>query len=125
DSGGEDSPTIAFIPGIASDPFFRAMELAAHDEAKKLNIDLIWQGAADEYSPQSQMPFVDSALAENIDALVLVPTDADALQPSVDRAIASDIPVVTVDTTVSDQSGLVSHITGDNQDGGERAAKEM
>jgi len=116
---------IAFVPGIASDPFFRAMELAAKDEAKKLGVELIWQGASDEYSPESQLPFVDSALTQGVDALVLVPTDADALQPSVDKASSMDIPVVTVDTTVSDKSALVSHITGDNHDGGERAAEEM
>ena len=116
---------IAFIPGISSDPFFRAMEIAAKEEAEKLGIELVWQGASDEYSAESQLPFVDSALVDGIDALVLVPTDADALQPSVDKATAQGIPVVTVDTTVADQSDLVSHITGDNQDGGKRAAEEM
>lgn len=124
DSAAEDV-TIAFIPGIASDPFFRAMEIAAKEEAEKLGVHLIWQGAADQYSPQSQLPFVDAALTEDIDALVLVPTDADALQPSVTKATAQGIPVITVDTTVSDRADLVSHITGDNSDGGERAAEEM
>lgn len=128
-AGTEPAPgeevRVAFVPGIASDPFFRAMEIAAKEEAEKLGIELIWQGASDEYSPQSQLPFVDAALAEGVDALVLVPTDADALQPSVDRAVSMGIPVVTVDTTVNDQSELVSHITGDNVDGGERAAEEM
>ncbi|WP_424936843.1 MULTISPECIES: ABC transporter substrate-binding protein [Bacteria] len=123
--GGGDQVTVAFIPGIASDPFFRAMEIAAKEEAEKLGVRLIWQGAADQYSPQSQLPFVDAALTEDIDALVLVPTDADALQPSVTKATAQGVPVITVDTTVSDRSDLVSHITGDNRDGGERAAKEM
>jgi ribose transport system substrate-binding protein len=123
--GSDEDVTIAFIPGIASDPFFRAMEIAAKDEAEKLGVKLIWQGAADQYSPQSQLPFVDAALTEDIDALVLVPTDADALQPSVTKAATQGIPVITVDTTVSDRSDLVSHITGDNRDGGERAAEEM
>lgn len=122
--GGEEIK-VAFIPGIASDPFFRAMEIAAKEEAKRLGIELIWQGAADQYSPQSQLPFVDAALTEDIDALVLVPTDADALQPSVTKAVSQSIPVITVDTTVSDRSELVSHITGDNREGGERAAEEM
>lgn len=125
DTADGEGVVVAFVPGIASDPFFRAMELAAREEAESLGIELIWQGAADEYSPQSQLPFVDSALAEDIDALVLVPTDADALQPSVDRAAEMGIPVITVDTTVSDQSELVSHITGDNLDGGQQAAAEM
>lgn len=124
--GSSEEPLkMAFVPGIASDPFFRAMEIAAKEEAKELGIDLIWQGAANEYSPQSQLPFVDAALTEDIDALVLVPTDADALQPSVAKAVSKGIPVITVDTTVSDRSDLVAHITGDNEDGGARAAKEL
>ncbi len=129
-SGAEETlstaePTVAFIPGIASDPFFRAMEIAAKEEAAELGINLIWQGSAEEYSPQSQIPFVDAALSEDIQGLVLVPTDADALQPSVARATEMGIPVVTVDTTVADQSDLVSHITGDNFNGGMLAAETM
>ena len=123
--GSNEQIKVAFIPGIASDPFFRAMEIAAKEEAEELGIELIWQGAADQYSPQSQLPFVDAALTEDIDALVLVPTDADALQPSVTKAVSQGIPVITVDTTVSDGSDLVSHITGDNREGGTRAAEEM
>ncbi|OWV86824.1 ABC transporter substrate-binding protein [Rhizobium sp. R693] len=117
--------TVAFIPGIASDPFFLSMEKGARAAADKLGIELVWQGSASEYSPQTQMPFVDAALAQNVDALVLVPTDPDSLQPSVTRAEAGNIPVITVDTTVTDQSYLTSHITGDNVDGGRQAAKTL
>jgi ribose transport system substrate-binding protein len=117
--------TIAFIPGIASDPFFKAMELGAHSEAKKLGINLVWQGSASDYSPQTQMPFVDAAFANGIDALILVPTDPDSLQSAVTRAQTLNIPVITVDTTVKDQSYLTSHITGDNIDGGAKAANTL
>jgi ribose transport system substrate-binding protein len=117
--------TVAFIPGIASDPFFKAMELGAQGAAKQLGIDLIWQGSASDYSPQTQLPFVDAALAQAIDALILVPTDPDSLQPSVSRAEGLKIPVITVDTTVTDQSYLTAHITGDNVDGGRQAAKTL
>lgn len=121
----EEGRTVAFIPGISSDPFFLAMEIAAKDEAEKLGIDLLWQGSAAEYSPQTQIPFVDAALAQDIDVLILVPTDADALQASVDKAEEQGVPVITVDTTVSDRSYLTSHITGDNYQGGQLAAEEM
>lgn len=124
-SAQDKKPTVAFIPGIASDPFFLAMEKGAKSAAEKLGIELIWQGSASEYSPQTQLPFVDAALAQDIDALILVPTDPDSLQPSVARAEAAGIPVITVDTTVTDQSTLTSHITGDNVDGGRQAAKTL
>lgn len=124
-ANAQDKLKVAFIPGIASDPFFLAMEKGARAAADKLGVELIWQGSASEYSPQSQMPFVDAALADDIDALILVPTDPDSLQPAVARAEAAGIPVITVDTTVTDQAYLTSHITGDNIDGGRQAAKTL
>jgi len=124
-ANAQDKLKVAFIPGIASDPFFLAMEKGARAAADKLGIELVWQGSASEYSPQSQMPFVDAALADDIDALILVPTDPDSLQPAVLRAEAAGIPVITVDTTVTDQAYLTSHITGDNVDGGKQAAKTL
>lgn len=123
--GGGKELTIGFVPGIASDPFFLAMRLGAEAEAKKLGVRLMWQGAANEYSPQSEIPFVDAMLVQHVDGLALVPTDADALQPSVSRAQALHIPVVTVDTTVTDKSYLTSAITGDNNDGGKLAAQTL
>ncbi|WP_226921626.1 ABC transporter substrate-binding protein [Georgenia subflava] len=121
----EDALTIGFVPGIASDPFFLAMQLGAEDKAEEMGIELIWQGAPDEYSPQSQIPFVDTMLTQQVDGLIIVPTDPDALQPSVAEAVSMDIPVITVDTTVTDQSDLVSHITGDNVDGGRLAGHTL
>ena len=124
-AAAQDKITVAFIPGIASDPFFKAMEIGAKAKAAELGIELIWQGSASDYSPQTQLPFVDAALAQNVDALVLVPTDPDSLQASVVRAEGQKIPVITVDTTVTDQTYLTSHITGDNVDGGRQAAKTL
>ncbi|MGC3955395.1 MAG: ABC transporter substrate-binding protein [Propionicimonas sp.] len=113
------------MAGITSDPFFRAMQLGAEEEAKKLGIDLTWTGSPTEYSPESQIPFVDSSLADQVDALILVPTDPDSLQPSVVKAVGLGIPVITVDTTVTDQSQLTSFITGDNIQGGALAASTL
>jgi ribose transport system substrate-binding protein len=124
---GDDATSykIAFIPGIASDPFFVAMEIAAKEEAERLGFELVYQGSSSDYSPQTQLPFVDGALTEGVDALIMAPTDGDALQASVQKAAAMGVPVVTVDTTVTDQSELVSHVTGDNEDGGRKAAQTM
>jgi ribose transport system substrate-binding protein len=117
--------TIAFIPGIASDPFFKAMELGARNKAKELGVNLMWQGSPSDYSPQTEMPFVDAALTNGVDALILVPTDPNAMQPAIMRAESMKIPALTVDTTVTDQSYLTSFITGDNIDGGHKAAETL
>lgn len=117
--------TIGFVPSLASDPFFISMEYGAQQEAKALGVKLIWQGASGLYSPSAQLPYVNSVLAQHPNAFILVPTDANALMPSVQQAKSEGIPVLTVDTTVSDTSILASHITGDNVGGGADAAKTL
>ena len=116
---------IAFVMGAESDPFFQAMKVGAEAAAKANNVDLIWQGDPSEYSPATQIPVVDAVLAQKPDALVLIPTDPTALQPSVAKAKAAGIPVINVDTRVGDLKDVLSFITGDNADGGAKAADAM
>jgi len=116
---------IAFVMGAESDPFFQAMKVGAEAAAKANNIDLIWQGDPSEYSPATQIPVVDQVLAQKPDALVLIPTDPTALQASVAKAKAAGIPVINVDTRVGDLKDVLSFITGDNADGGAKAADAM
>jgi ABC-type sugar transport system substrate-binding protein len=116
---------IAFVMGAESDPFFQAMKVGAEAAAKANNIDLIWQGDPSEYSPATQIPVVDQVLAQKPDALVLIPTDPTALQASVAKAKAAGIPVINVDTRVNDLTDVLSFITGDNADGGAKAADAL
>lgn len=125
-SGSSSSgKTIAFVMGAESDPFFQAMKVGADAEAKAKGVTLIWQGDPSEYSPATQIPIVDQVLAQNPDGLVLIPTDPTALQPEVTKAVAAEIPVVNVDTHVDDLTDVLSFITGDNADGGAKAADAM
>ncbi|MBB5642765.1 substrate-binding domain-containing protein [Cryobacterium roopkundense] len=117
--------TIAFVMGAEADPFFKAMKVGADAEIAAKGDTLIWQGDPSVYSPATQIPIVDQVLAQKPDCLVLIPTDPDALQASVTKATAAGIPVVNVDTHVTDLSDVVSFITGDNTQGGAAAADAM
>ena len=126
-STAEEAPaetelTIAFVMGAESDPFFQAMKLGAEEEAAALGVNLIWQGDPSNYSPETQVPIVDSVIAQQPDALVLIPTDPTALQASVTKAVEAGIVVANVDTRVGDLSDVLIFITGDNTDGGAKAA---
>ncbi len=114
--------TIAFVMGAESDPFFQAMKVGAEEEAKAEGVTLIWQGDPKNYSAETQIPIVDAVLAQQPTGLVLIPTDPTALQASVDKAVAAGIAVANVDTHVGDLSKVVTFITGDNADGGAKAA---
>lgn len=121
----EEELTIAFVMGAEADPFFQAMKLGAEEEAAALGVDLIWQGDPSNYSPETQIPIVDAVLAQQPDGLVLIPTDPTALQASVAKAVAAGITVANVDTRVGDLSDVLIFITGDNEDGGAKAAEAI
>jgi len=113
---------IAFVVGAESDPFFQAMKVGAQDEATRRGAVLIWQGDRKEYSPATQIPVVDRVLAQKPFGLVLIPTDPDALQPSVTKAVDVGVIVANVDTRVTDLRKVLTFITGENSDGGAKAA---
>jgi ABC-type sugar transport system substrate-binding protein len=117
--------TIAFVMGAEADPFFKAMKVGADAEAAVKGVTIDWQGDPAVYSPATQIPIADATLAKKPDGLVLIPTDPTALQATSDKAVAAGIPVVNVDTHVGDLSKVTSFITGDNADGGKKAADTL
>ncbi|MEN9957034.1 MAG: hypothetical protein RIR46_642 [Actinomycetota bacterium] len=121
----EKKITVAFVMGAESDPFFQAMKVGAEEEAAALGVDLIWQGDPTNYNVATQVPIVDNVIAQAPDGLVLIPTDPNGLQASLDKAIAAGIAVANVDTRVTDLSQTLTFITGDNTDGGTKAAEAI
>lgn len=121
----EEEITIAFVMGAESDPFFQAMKVGAEEEAAAQGVTLVWQGDPANYSAETQIPIVDAVLANQPTALVLIPTDPTALQASVDKAVAAGVVVANVDTRVEDLSDVLTFITGDNADGGSKAADAL
>ena len=124
-SAAPEDISIAFVMGAEADPFFQAMKVGAEEAAAAEGVTLIWQGDPQNYSAETQIPIVDNVLAQNPTGLVLIPTDPTALQASVDKAVAAGIAVANVDTHVNDLSKVVTFITGDNADGGAKAADAL
>ncbi|MSZ20644.1 MAG: substrate-binding domain-containing protein, partial [Actinobacteria bacterium] len=114
---------IAFVMGAVNDPFFNAMKVGAVAEAKAQGVDLLWKGDA-QYSAATQLPIVKNVIATlgKGDGLVLIPTDGAALQASNDAAAKKGIVVANVDTQVGNLSKVLIQITGNNEDGGAKAA---
>lgn len=114
--------TVALVPGDSTDPFYLSMKAAGGAEAAKLGMGFIWEGAP-AFSPEAQAPILSALLARHPSALIVAPTDPVALTGILKQYIAAGIPVITVDTTISDTSILTSRITSDNLQGGATAAE--
>lgn len=124
-SAGGSAPqkqvTIGFVPGETTDPFFISMEVGAQQEAQKLGVKLVWQGAS-TYSPSAQTPYINAMVTKKVDALITCPTDATAMIPPIQAAVSAGIPVITADSTISKTSLLTARVTSNNQQGGAAAA---
>lgn len=115
---------IVLIPGLTTDPFYITMGVGAKAEAKKLGVNLIWKGAT-TWDTSLEVPIVNSTLATHPSALLIAPTDDVALFKPMDAYVKAGIPVISVDTTLKNQSILTSAISSDNFQGGQAAAKAI
>jgi ribose transport system substrate-binding protein len=116
--------TIALVPGLTTDPFYITMHAGAAKEAAKLGVKLTWQGGT-TFSPTTQLPVVNTLLAQKPSALLIAPTDVNALKAPIQKFTSAGIPVIAVDTTINDTSLLTSQITSNNFQGGEVAAETI
>ena len=111
---------IALLQGVVGDQFYITMQCGAQDEAAKLGVKVNTQGPQ-KSAPTLQKPILDSIVASRPDALLVAPTDVQAMQQPLQQAAAAGIKVVLVDTTTTDPSFAVSAISSDNEGGGAAA----
>lgn len=126
--------TIALIPGLTTDGFYITMRKGAEDAAKKLGVDLIFQGGP-EFSPTTQIPVLNAIIARKPDAILIAPTDKQQLIAPLKRAADAGIKIITVDTFIGEngqyQTGKgeadfpLSYIASDNVEGGRIAARAL
>lgn len=115
---------VELVVGTKSDDFYVTMECGAMAEAKTLGVNLTVTGPADFSAPE-QAPILNAVAASKPDALIVAPTDTKALNPELTRIANEGVKVVFVDTTTTDPSVAVSHITSDNTGGGKLAADSL
>jgi ribose transport system substrate-binding protein len=118
------SYNLELVVGTKSDDFYVTMECGAMAEAKALGAHLTVTGPADFSAPE-QLPILNAVAASKPDALIVAPTDVTALNPALSRISQAGVKIVFVDTTTSNPSVAVSHITSDNTGGGKLAADAL
>ena len=80
--------------------------------------------APDEFDASLQTPVVNAVVAKKPDAILVAPTDTQAMIPPLTQAKAAGIKLVFVDTTTENGAELAeSEIASDNEEGGREAAR--
>jgi len=101
--------------------FYNNIEAALIEKGKELNVDLIIQDAAGDAN--KQLSQVQDFITQDVDAIILCPTNSAGSKSMVELAEAAGIPVFTMD--VASDGEVVTHVATDNYKGGQLAAEYM
>lgn len=115
---------IAVIPKSTSHEFWVAAHEGALKAGREFNVEILWNGAAQETDYSRQIQIVDSMIAQHVDGIALAAAERKALVGPVDRALADGIPVTIFDSGL-DSNSYTSYVATDNVEGGRLAAHTL
>ena len=118
--GRGNKPKIGMVLSTLNNPFFVNMKDGAEKEAEKLGYDLVVLDSQND--PAKERANVEDLVQLGVIALLINPTDSDAVVKTVEVANKSNIPVITLDRQANGGK-ITSHIASDNIKGGEMAAE--
>ncbi|MDZ4991392.1 ribose ABC transporter substrate-binding protein RbsB [Clostridium perfringens] len=116
----DNKPKIGMVVSTLNNPFFVNMKEGAEKEAEKLGYDLVVLDSQND--PAKERANVEDLIQLGVVALLINPTDSDAVVKTVEVANKSNIPVITLDRQANGGK-ITSHIASDNVKGGEMAAE--
>ncbi|HLT85731.1 MAG TPA: sugar ABC transporter substrate-binding protein [Phototrophicaceae bacterium] len=124
DGGGDDDGhTVAVVLKTLSSPFWLQVAGGVEDGAEAAGIEVTLAGATAETQVQEQIDKVRAAITQQVDALVVAPTQAEQLQPILEQAVDAGIPVLLVDTDIEGWDGKETFVGTDNYAAGVTAGE--
>src|SRR5579864_1719947 len=84
---GKKSWNIIMIPGVSGNEGYDSVVCGAKEVAKQKGVNLSVQ-AANTFSPTAETPILQAAIAKHPDAILIAPTDAQAMEGPIHQAVA-------------------------------------
>jgi ribose transport system substrate-binding protein len=123
--GGQQQYKLTLVQGVKGDQFYITMECGAREASQRLGATLD-VAAPDEFDAALQTPVLNAVVAKKPDAIMIAPTDTQAMIPPLTQAKDAGIKLVFVDTTTENAEQLAeSQIASDNEEGGREAARTL
>ena len=116
--------TIAVIPKGTAHLFWLTVRAGAEAGAKEYGLEMEWNGPPAETDYSRQIQILDSYIARQVDAIALAATEKTALNNSLERAKAANIPVTIFDSGV-DSDNFMTFIATNNFEAGQMGARTL
>ena len=114
------SQTLGVVISTLNNPFFVTLKDGAEEKARELGVELVIYDAQDDSAKMTSS--MEDLIQKKVGAILVNPTDADAVVPSILKANAAGIPVFTIDRGAT-SGEVVTHIASDNVAGGKMAGE--
>jgi len=122
----QDVNIIVVSHGQANDPFWSVVKNGVDAAAKDMGVNVDYR-APETFDMVVMSQLIDAAVNQEPDGLVVSIPDADALGPSIEKAVAAGIPVVSMNSgsDVSKTLGALLHVGQEEYDAGKAAGEKM
>jgi ribose transport system substrate-binding protein len=120
----ERKKVVAVIPKGTSHIFWLTVQAGALAAGEQFNLEILWNGPAQETEYSRQVQIVDSMVSRRVDGIVVAAADRKALVQSIDRATAAGIPVTVFDSGL-DSENFMSYVATDNFGAGQLGGREV
>ena len=115
---------IAVIPKSTASVFWQSVQAGAIAAGEENHVKINWSGAALETDYSRQIQILDSMIARHVDGIAVAASERNALNSSLDRASAANIPVVIFDSGV-DSMHYLTFISTNNVEAGKAGGRAL
>jgi simple sugar transport system substrate-binding protein len=125
-ASAQDMRFVVVSHGQASDPFWSVVKNGVDQAAEDLGVTVEYR-APDTFDMVQMGQLIDAAVASQPDGLVVSVPDAEALGDSIRNAVASGIPVVSMNSgsDVREELGIAAHVGQTEYEAGQGGGKQM
>ena len=117
---------IAVVVKAVTSDYWKAVG-AGVDQAVKSDptITASFLGPNEETDIEGEIRIIEAQISAKVDGIAVAPSQADQLQPTLQKAVNAGIPVVLIDTNIPGFSGKAAFVGTDNALGGKLAGEFM
>ncbi|MES0826373.1 sugar ABC transporter substrate-binding protein [Ruegeria sp. SCP11] len=112
--------------GQANDAFWNVVKNGVEQAGKDVGVNVEYR-APETFDMVAMSQLIDAAVNQEPDGLIVSIPDADALGPSIERAVEAGIPVISINSgsDVSKDLGALLHVGQDEFDAGKAAGEAL
>ncbi len=111
----EATGKVGLVVSTLNNPFFVTLKEGAEAEAKAMGLELIVLDSQND--PAKELANMEDLLTQDVNVILINPTDSDAVGNAIKLANGKEVPVITLDRGAN-AGDVVAHIASDNVSGG-------